>query len=138
MKILDIGSGTAVLAIASVKLGADRAVAIDNDEFCFENGKENCMLNNVEDKVEVRLEQISDVEENNFDIILANIQKDVILNITDDIKQRIKKNGSVILSGLRIEDEDEVVQNYTKINFTMVEKDRMDEWIVLVFKAEKV
>ncbi len=136
MKVFDIGSGTGILAIASVKLGADNAIAIDNDELCFENGNENCILNNVEDKVKIRIGQVSDVEESNFDLILANIQKDIILNIADDIKSRLKKNGLVILSGLLTEDEDDIVKGYNKINFSLVEKDKMDEWIALVLRVK--
>ena len=110
MKVLDVGSGTSVLAIASVKLGADSALAIDNDELCFENGNENIKLNNVEDKVEIRNSEIKDIEEKKFDLILANIQKNIILNIADEIKRRLKKNGFVILSGLLTEDVDDVVE----------------------------
>jgi len=135
IKVLDIGSGTAVLAIASVKLGAANAVAIDNDELCFENGVENCKLNNVEHEVEIRLGQVSDIEENNFDLILANIQKNVIHSIADDVKKRLRKNGSIILSGLLNEDEDDIVKGYNKINFSLVEKDIMDDWITLVLRV---
>jgi len=134
INVLDVGSGTAVLAIASVKLGANNAIAIDNDELCFVNGNENCILNNVENKVKIRIGQVSDVEENNFDLILANIQKNIILNIADDVKKRLKKNGLIVLSGLLTDDEDDIVKVYNKINFSLVEKDRMVEWIALVFR----
>lgn len=137
MKVLDIGSGTAILAIASVKLGANSAVAIDNDELCFENGNENCRLNNIKEKVQVRIGQAGDIEENDFDLIVANIQKNIILSIADDIRKRLRNNGLVILSGLFIEDENDIVKVYNKINFTFVDKDRMNEWIGLVFKSSE-
>jgi len=137
MKILDVGSGTAVLSIASVKLGAYKAVAIDNDELCFENGNENCRINNVQDKVEVKNGEVKDIEENDFDIILANIQKNILLDIAHDLKSKLKKNGLLILSGLLVEDEADIVEYYGKLNFTFIEKESMDEWIAIVFKLLK-
>jgi len=134
MKVLDVGSGTAILSIASVKLGAEKAIAIDNDELCFENGIENCRINNVLDKVEVKTGEIKNIAENNFDIILANIQKNVLLNIADDFKSKLKKNDLAILSGLLIEDEKDIIEYYSKLNFTFIQEEKMDEWIALVFK----
>ena len=137
MKILDVGSGTAVLSIASVKLGAYKAVAIDNDELCFENGIENSRINNVRNKVEVKTGEIKDISENEFDIILANIQKNILLDIAHDLKSKLKKNSLVILSGLLVEDEADIVEYYGKLNFTFIEKESMDEWIAIVFKLLK-
>ncbi len=86
MKVLDVGSGTGILAIAAVKLGASKAIAVDFDEICLENCKENCVLNEVENSVEVMTGDIDNVGENNFDLILANIQKNVLLEIAEKIK----------------------------------------------------
>ncbi|MDZ7624568.1 MAG: 50S ribosomal protein L11 methyltransferase [Ignavibacteriaceae bacterium] len=86
MKVLDVGSGTGILAIASVKLGASKAVAVDFDEICLENCKENSLLNEVSDSVEIITGEIDDVKEKDFDLILANIQKNVLLDIADKIK----------------------------------------------------
>ena len=102
MKILDVGTGTAVLAIASVKLGASKVIAIDNDEWCYENSIENCEVNEVREKVDIRLCEIKDVAEKDFDLIVANIQRDILLEIKNEIRERIRKNGIVILSGLLV------------------------------------
>ncbi|HSP88661.1 MAG TPA: 50S ribosomal protein L11 methyltransferase, partial [Ignavibacteriaceae bacterium] len=133
MKVLDIGSGTAVLAIAAVKLGAANAIAIDNDEICFENGNENISLNNVEDKVEIKIGELKEIKENNFDLIVANIQKNILLNISYDIGNRLNKNGLVILSGLLAEDEEDILSRYKETGLYFIEKEKMDEWIALVF-----
>lgn len=136
MKVIDVGSGTAILAIAAVKLGAQKAVAVDNDELCFANGIENIGLNNVIEEVEVRIGELRDIPENNFDVILANIQKKVILNIAEEIQKRLNENGKIILSGLLKEDEKDIVMNYNRIGFILIEKEIMDEWITLVFKKK--
>ena len=100
MKILDVGTGTAVLAIASIKLGADKVIAIDNDECCYENSIENCEVNSVKEEVDIRLCEIKDVNEKDFDLIAANIQRDILLQIKKEIQERLAKNGFLILSGL--------------------------------------
>ena len=136
MKVLDVGSGTAILAIASVKLGAVSAVAVDNDELCFANGIENIGLNEVSEEVEVRIGELKDINESNFDMILANIQKNVILGIADDIRKRLINEGIIILSGLLNKDEEDVVEHYKKICFNLVDKERMDEWSVFVLQLK--
>src|SRR3972149_1730999 len=104
-KVLDVGSGTAVLAITAVKLGANSAIAVDNDEWCYDNGKENCQLNNVTDKVDVRLGEINSIKENDFGLIAANIQKNILIDIAGELKMRLKDKGILILSGLLVSDE---------------------------------
>ncbi len=133
MKVLDVGSGTAVLAITAVKLGAKYAAAVDNDEWCYKNGKENCELNEVEDKVEVRLGIIQDIIEKNFDLIAANIQKNVLIDIASELKDRLLRNGILILSGLLASDEDEIKKEYEKLGLNMIDKEQMGEWISVVF-----
>jgi ribosomal protein L11 methyltransferase len=135
MKVLDVGSGTGVLAIASVKLGATNAVAIDFDETCFDNCNENCVVNEVENSVEVRTGEIKDAEETNFDLILANIHKNVLLEIADEIKKRIRKNGTVIFSGLLNSDQKDIEAKYHSLGFRTEQIEKMDEWIAIVFAS---
>ena len=132
IKVLDVGSGTGILAIASAKLGALKSVAVDFDEICLENCKENCILNGVEDSVEILTGEINDVRENDFDMILANIQKNVLLEIAERIKSRLTKNGIVILSGLLEGDREAIEEKYHSLGFKIEEVQQMDEWIAIV------
>jgi ribosomal protein L11 methyltransferase len=131
--VLDAGTGTGVLAIASVKLGAKKAIAFDNDEWCLENGLENAKLNGVQDQVEVLNCEAKDIAENNFDLILANIQKNVLLDLADDFKSRLKYNGVLILSGLLHVDEQDITEYYKAKKLKPIDKLQIDEWIGLVF-----
>lgn len=133
-RVLDVGSGTAVLAIAAVKLGAEYAVALDNDEWCHLNGNENTTLNNVADKVNVVLGELKDLEEDDFDLILANINKPILLDIKELIKNKLTKEGTVILSGLLITDEEEIVKAYNSVGLKVVDKTTMNEWMGLVLE----
>ena len=133
IKALDVGSGTGVLAIAAVKLGAAYAIAVDNDEWCYNNGRENCGLNVVNKEVDIRLGEIKDIPENNFDLIMANIQKNILLDMAEEIKCRLKPGGLIILSGLLYNDEEDIVKKYSSLDFEMLEKKSLDEWIALKF-----
>ena len=133
MKVLDVGSGTGVLAITAVKLGAASAVAVDNDGWCYENCKENAELNNVSNSIKIITGDIKNVDEKGFDLVLANIQKNILLEILDDLKMKIKENGILILSGLLLKDEEEIMISYSDSGFTFVEKSVKDDWISLVF-----
>jgi len=133
MKVLDVGSGTGVLAITAVKLGAASAVAVDNDGWCYENCKENAELNNVSNSIKIITGDIKNVDEKGFDLVLANIQKNILLEILDDLKMKIKENGILILSGLLLKDEEEIMISYSDSGFTFEEESVKDDWISLVF-----
>ena len=137
IKVLDVGSGTGILAIASVKLGASRAIAVDFDEICLDNCKENCILNSVEDSVKILTGEIADVNETGFDLILANIQKNVILETAEKIKTKLKPKGVVILSGLLESDKSAIEKKYHSLGYKTEQIEQMDEWIAIVFNLKK-
>ncbi len=134
--VLDVGSGTGILGIAAVKLGAKKAICIDNDEWCYLNGNENVKMNNMFEKVDVRLCEIKDVTENDFDLIVANINKPILINIADELKIKLKNNGTLILSGLLDIDENDIVSLYESKGFILENKSNLDEWIALVLKIK--
>lgn len=135
-KVLDVGSGTGVLGIASVLLGAGKSVCVDNDEWCLMNGTENVKANDLEGKVEIRLGELKDIRENEFDVVVANINKHILDSIAEELKSKIKKAGTLILSGLLISDEVSITSLYQSIGFQLIDSSSMDEWISLVFKAD--
>lgn len=131
--VLDIGSGTGILAIGSVLLGAKKAIGIDNDEWCLLNGIENVKQNNMEEKVEIRLCELHQIEEKNFDLVTANINKHILLNISALLQNKLKKDGVLILSGLLFSDEEDIISMYHSNGFRFIEKKLMNEWIALTF-----
>ena len=135
-KVLDVGSGTGVLAISSVMLGAKSALGIDNDEWCLLNGNENVTANNLEGKVEIRMAEINQIGETGFDLIVANINKHILLEIAQSIKTKSIKNGRLILSGLLQTDKEEILQTYTKLGYGLLDSADMDEWCALVFQSK--
>lgn len=132
--VLDVGTGTGILVIAAVKLGAGYGIGIDNDEVCYENGIENCIKNNLSDKIEIRTGTIEDIKQNDFDIVIANIHKNVLIDISKKLIGKTKHNGLIILSGLLIADEKEIVEFYLQKDCELVETIYMNEWCAIVFR----
>lgn len=134
-KVLDVGSGTAVLCIAASKLGADRVIGVDNDEWCYINGIENVERNNLKN-VELYHGTISDIQDKDFDLVTANINKIELLGAKDLLYKKLKKNGLLILSGLLENDLREIKRQFTNIGLTALEVKHLDEWVAIVLKKD--
>jgi ribosomal protein L11 methyltransferase len=98
--MLDVGTGTGILAIAGVKLGATSAVGVDNDEWSFGNAQENVKLNGVQESISIVLGEIQDLPAKEFDIVAANIQRGIIEQILPHMRQRLAAGGRILISGL--------------------------------------
>jgi ribosomal protein L11 methyltransferase len=115
-KVLDYGCGTGILAILAAKLGAVDLEAVDIEAPSFENTIENCAINNV-DNVTAICGILDDVPSHDFDIILANINRNIIIDSLDDLKNRLKTRenpsdteGVLLISGFLKIDENTILQ----------------------------
>ncbi|MBW7887931.1 MAG: 50S ribosomal protein L11 methyltransferase [Bacteroidetes bacterium] len=134
MKVLDVGTGTGVLAIAAVKLGAQSALGIDNDDLCRDNGDENIALNNVAGSVTVKIETLDSIKENNFNLIVANIIRNTILELLPQMLDKLQKDGILILSGLLTSDQEEI-ENALRQNHCIIQETLQEnEWIAVISK----
>lgn len=136
--VLDVGSGTGILAIASVLLGASRSIGIDNDEWCLLNGKENVKMNSLENEIEIRQAEIHQIEEKDFDLILANINKHILIDIMPHFREKIKETGKLIVSGLLKTDFEDIINKFKLYNFGMIEKMELGDWISIIFNVKKL
>lgn len=132
--VFDLGSGTAVLSIAAAKLGARKVIAADHDEWCLINGKENSKLNDTDEIVEVRKATIEEVDENEFNLVIANINKNILTQSAENICAKIKKAGKLILSGFYIHDVHELSKLFANYNLTFVSHHSKDEWAAILMK----
>ena len=128
-KVLDFGTGTGVLAILAEKCGASVIIAIDNDEWSINNAKENLQSNKCE-KISLLHADTINLEQK-FDVILANINKNVITQQFDSITQHLETAGVLILSGLLQSDYEEIVHLINVAQLELIAVAEKSEWIAL-------
>jgi ribosomal protein L11 methyltransferase len=128
-EVLDVGCGSGILGIGAMKLGAV-VDACDTDSISVENTIENASLNGLElNKV---WEGSSSLRDKKYDIVVANIVADVLTFIAKDLKEAMKENGILILSGILDKYETKVLNFYKDCQ--IVEKINQDEWVTLILK----
>jgi ribosomal protein L11 methyltransferase len=104
-RVLDIGTGTGILAIAAAKLGAGAIVAFDIDPVAAETAGRNAAANGVRDRIEVSAGLLADLPVQPFDLILANIQRSEIINMLPLLRQRFSVGTEFVFSGILREEE---------------------------------
>ncbi len=133
-KILDVGTGSGILAIAGIKLGAEKAIGVDNDEWAYQNAIENVQINKVEDKFEIILGSIESIKETNFDLILANINKNAIVSMMAQFYDKLKTNGILITSGYLDIEQGTIEEHLKMYDFEIIDVLKENEWIAIVAK----
>ena len=129
-KVLDMGCGTSVLAIFAKQKGAGRTVAIDIDEWSVENSKENAARNNVE--LDIELGTADNLGKENFEIILANINRNILISDIPTYVSVLEDGGKLLLSGLCFFDVDDILEVCTEQNLKIEKKIQREEWVSLL------
>ncbi|MFD2572446.1 50S ribosomal protein L11 methyltransferase [Spirosoma soli] len=131
--VLDVGSGTGILAILAAKMGAERVLAFDIEEWAVENARENADLNECP-QVEVFQGTIADVDPaSRYDIILANINRNVLLAEIPTYVTLLNANGYLIVSGFYEHDASDIQQKAVESGLTSVRGMANNEWTSLLF-----
>lgn len=127
--VIDFGTGTGILAILSEKMGAQNIVAIDNDSWCIENASENIQANKCQ-KIEIIK---ADNLNNNIaaDIILANINRNIIIENFNNLSQLLKPGGQLIISGFLAEDEEKILNIAVSLKMIISQKAEKNNWLAL-------
>ena len=138
-RVLDAGTGTGILAIAASKLGAKKAIGFDYDPWCEKNATENAAINDIGSRLDIRLGGFETVEkEGDFDIILANINRNVILEFLGQMVSHLGKDGKLCLSGLLKTDEPSVMAKLEEFPVKLTDKQTEDEWMLLQIELSDV
>lgn len=132
--VLDMGCGTGILAILAKQLGATTILGIDIDDWSIENSIENAAINNTSDIEFKKGDAALLPPTETFDIILANINKNVLKKDLPTYFTALKKEGSLLLSGFFTADVDELTQLAQSIGFTFIESYHKNEWAVIKLK----
>ena len=131
--VLDFGTGTGVLAILAEMLGASHVLAIDNDEWCIENAGENIERNHCKN-ITVQKGSLEDIPLAQTDAILANINRHILLQYMSLLFQRINSGGTILMSGLLVDDKDIIVESATAAGFHFNRITEQAGWISLFFE----
>jgi len=130
--VFDYGCGTGVLAILAQKLGAKESDGIDIDSWAYENTLENVEINNCADTITVYCGEIDVAPSKEYDVVLANINRNVILSTMDKMAARLKKGGHLLTSGFLEADIDLVLEAAAKHGLKLVHKMEREQWRCLM------
>ena len=135
--VLDIGTGSGVLAIYALARGAHEALGIDTDVWAIANARENRQLNNrSEREFEIRKGTLDRIRKQEmFHVILANLHRNVLLESAEQIRSHALTNATVVLSGILMYDSKEIREAYEAAKFEFVQELKENEWACLIFRT---
>ncbi|RAP76732.1 50S ribosomal protein L11 methyltransferase [Paenibacillus montanisoli] len=145
-EVIDVGTGSGILAIGAILLGARRVLALDLDPIAVSSAIENTKLNKLEDKIQVHLSDLLGVLNTGgesavqlnvtvpVDVVVANILAEIILLFIDDVYAALKPGGTYIASGIFKNKEEAVEAGLAQAGFTIIDRQRDQDWIAFVAK----
>ena len=131
-EVLDMGSGTAVLAILAKKLGSGRTVAIDNDEWAYRNAFTNCELNGISD-IEIVLGDAAAIN-GSFDVVLANINRNILLRDMHCYVNAMRPKAHIFFSGFYTEDLESIKAEAVRNGLRYVRHLAKNNWVAAEFE----
>jgi len=143
-RVLDVGTGSGILAIMAALQGVQHVEAIDNDSIAVHTAEDNAELNNVADRVTVTLGTLGAADHNdmprhsgsNYDVLLVNILAEIITRMAPAIGQALAQNGRIIASGILVTKASMVEQALNEAGIIIDERPIEGEWIALVGHKE--
>ena len=132
--VLDLGTGSGILAIAAVKLGARRATGVDRDPDALDSAREGVAANGVAAEVELRRRDIADLEPASAPIVLANLTGATLVRLAPIVAALVEPGGGAILSGILAEEEATVAAAY-RAHGRMAWREQEDEWVAMTFRV---
>lgn len=135
-RVLDYGCGTGILAILAEKLGATDIEAVDIEKEAFENTEENAVLNDCT-SIHPFHGTLDVIQSSNFGIVLANINRNVILDSIAPLYAKLSANGYLLASGLLIRDKELVINAFVEQAYTFEKGWERGDWCCLLFSVSK-
>ena len=129
---LDVGTGSGILAIALVKLGASRVWAVDTDPVALKVAGENLRCNRVQDKIQLSGTQLSRMRKS-FPVVVANLTAETIIDLAEALEKRVAPRGFLILSGILMSKTKQVIDQFAA-NFSVMRRKQEKEWVTLLLR----
>ncbi|SFS86487.1 ribosomal protein L11 methyltransferase [Paenibacillus sp. BC26] len=146
-EVIDVGTGSGILAIGAILLGARRVLALDLDPIAVTSATENTRLNKLENDIQVHLSDLLGVLNTDgnttdkplnvtvpVDVVVANILAEIILLFIDDVYAALKPGGTYIASGIFKNKEDAVAEGLEQAGFTIIDRQRDQDWLAFIAK----
>jgi ribosomal protein L11 methyltransferase len=131
--LLDVGTGSGILAIAGALLGFDRILAVDNDPEAIEVARENLLLNGVSDRIVLQGGTVAEVL-SRFDVIVANIQALPLMAMAESLGERMSDSALLVLSGILVEQQEAVQSAFVRGGLRLCTVRIAGEWCLLEFE----
>lgn len=135
MRVLDVGCGSGILGIASVILGAAEAFGADIDETAVRIARENARLNEVESRFTAKCGDLTQYARGKYNLVLANIVADVIINLAKSIKEYLTDDGVFVMSGIIDTREEDILKALDENGFDVIERRLENGWVCLAAKS---
>lgn len=133
-RVLDLGSGTGILAVAALRLGAASAVAVDIDPAAAVSCAANVRLNDMEGRIHTVCGELASVGGARFDILLANIYADIHLALADEMTESVRPGGAMLLSGIPLQDKFDVQRRFERLGCRLVDLRILEDYTTLVMR----
>ena len=136
-RILDCGTGTGILGIAALKLGASKAVGYDIDEWSADNARHNAVINRVDDRFTSLLGDATILKEveGTFDVVLANINRNILLADMEAFAKKMAPHSTLLLSGFYQQDIPMLEEKATSLGLTKKAQKHDGDWACLMFEC---
>jgi len=136
-RVLDLGTGSGVLAIAAAVLGAPAVLGLDDDRDAVDAARENVRLNRVEDRVRIEQIDLAAMAAHEADVVLANLTGALLRRHAASIVRHIKPGGSIIVSGFTEDERFAVSHAFEELRLRRERDDREDGWVGLTLRAPR-
>lgn len=135
LRVLDCGTGTGILSICALKLGAQEAVGYDIDEWSVDNARHNAVINQVDDRFTSLLGDASILNkvEGTFDLVMANINRNILLNDLPQFVSKMNAGATLILSGFYTDDCQILIEKAQTLGLSLQQQKEDQQWACLVF-----
>ena len=133
-RVLDLGSGTGILAIAALKLGARSALCVDLDPEAVRTCKRNCELNGVGDRALHACGTIDQVAGDPFELVLANLYGDILLRVAERLVAGTRPGGVLLLSGILHEDNYDLRKRYQELGCAVLRNRQLEEFTTILLR----
>lgn len=135
-RILDVGTGSAILAMAAVKLGAAHAIGVEIDAVAVDCAREYVEQNGLNDQIDIHCGALADLSQErrqSVDLILANLDRQTVLSLAEDLASLISGGARILVSGILLEQEAEIVERFSILGLACVSRRDEEGWVVMQF-----